>query len=92
MPAVHPGRILRREMAARELTPDELATRLRVPATTVAALIDGKASVSAETALRLARYFSTSPQFWMNLQTRYDLALADHGVGERIVEQVEPPP
>lgn len=72
---VHPGHVLRREMAARGLSGNKLALTLRVPSGRIAAILNGKRAVRAETALRLARHFGVSAQFWMNLQGRYDLAV-----------------
>ena len=73
MVPVHPGRILKRELVARGLSANRLALALRLPFGEV----NGKRSISAESALRLGRYFGNSAQFWMNLQTAFDLASAD---------------
>lgn len=89
MVAVHPGRILRRELAARDLSANRLALALRVPSGRITAILNGKRAISPETALRLARYFGNSPQFWMNLQTRYDLSVAEKELGDRIEAEVE---
>ena len=86
---VHPGRILKRELAARSLSANRLALALRVPSGRITSILHGKRAVTPETALRLARYFGNSPQFWMNLQMSYDLALAEQVVGERIKAEVE---
>ena len=90
MQPVHPGRVLRRELAARHLSANRLALRLRVPSGRITAIVNGKRGISAETALRLGRYFGNSPQFWMNLQSRYDLAVAEREMGDRINTEVEP--
>ena len=89
MTAVHPGRILKRELVARGLSANKLALALRVPSGRVTSILNGKRAISPETALRLARYFGNSAQFWMNLQTRYDLTVAEREVGEHIVAEVE---
>ena len=89
MVAVHPGRILRRELVARDLSANQLALALRVPSGRITAILNGKRAISPETALRLARYFGNSPQFWMNLQTRYDLTVAEKELGDRIEAEVE---
>lgn len=89
MIAVHPGRILKRELAARGLSANKLALALRVPSGRVTSILNGKRAVSPDTALRLARYFGNSAQFWMNLQTRYDLTMAERELGERIAAEVE---
>ena len=76
MVPVHPGRILKREMAARHLSADELALALRVPPGRITSILNGKRAISTDTALRLAHFFGNSTQFWLNLQTRYDVAAA----------------
>lgn len=86
--AVHPGRILRREIVARKLSASRLALDLGVPSGRIVDILNGKRGVSADTALRLARCFGTSPQLWMNLQTAYDLALAQAKVGDEIAQTV----
>jgi addiction module HigA family antidote len=86
---VHPGRTLAAEIAARELTAHALALKLRVPANRVSEIIAGKRRITAETALRLGRYFGTGAAFWMNLQSRYDLAVAERDLGEKITIEVE---
>lgn len=89
MRPIHPGRILRREMKARGVSGNKLALALRVPSGRVTAILNGKRSISAETALRLARHFGVSAQFWMNLQSRYDLALVEQEIGARVAAEVE---
>lgn len=89
MKPIHPGRVLRREMEARGVSGNKLALALRVPSGRVTAILNGKRSISAETALRLARHFGVSAQFWMNLQSRYDLALAEREIGTRVAAEVE---
>lgn len=88
MMAAHPGRILRRELDARSLSANRLALALRVPSGRITSILAGKRSVTPETALRLAHYFDNSPQFWMNLQTRHDLAVIEAEHGERIRQEV----
>jgi addiction module HigA family antidote len=89
MTPIHPGRILRREMTARELTASQLASALRVSGGRVTGILGGRRGITAETALRLARYFGTSPQFWMNLQSRYELAVAQRDLGSKVSAEVE---
>ncbi len=89
MTLVHPGRILKRELAARDLSANKLALALRVPSGRITSILNGKRAISPETALRLARYFGNSPQFWMNLQSRYELAVVKRDLGERIEAEVE---
>ncbi len=90
MMAVHPGRVLRREMSARDLSANALAVALRTPSGRVTDILNGKPGVSPETAMRLARYFGNSARFWLNLQTAYELALAEDELGERIAAEVSP--
>ena len=89
MKPIHPGRILKREMIARKLSANRLALALRVPSGRITQIVNGKRGVSVETALRLARYFGNSPRFWMNLQARYELALAEQKMGSKIDSEVE---
>jgi len=88
MAAVHPGRLLRRELSARGLSANRLALALRVPSGRITSILNGKRSITADTALRLARYFGNSPRFWLNLQTRYDLAVAERELGAKIAAEV----
>jgi addiction module HigA family antidote len=88
MQAIHPGRILKRELQARELSANRLALALRVPSGRITSLINCQRSITPETALRLARYFGNTAQFWLNLQTRYDLATTEAEIGERIKAEV----
>ena len=86
---VHPGRVLKRELKARSLSANRLALALRVPSGRITMILNGKRALTPETALRLARYFGNSPQFWLNLQTSYDLALAEQAIGEKIRAEVD---
>jgi addiction module HigA family antidote len=88
MKSIHPGRILKREMDARGLSANKLALALRVPSGRITQIINGKRGISAESALRLSRYFGNSARFWMNLQTRYDLATAERDIGQKIDAEV----
>lgn len=90
MLAVHPGRILRRELTARQMSANRLAILLRLPSSRIADILNGKRGISAETALRLGRFFGNDPRFWMNLQTAYELAVAEREIGSRIAEEVNP--
>lgn len=89
MQPVHPGRILKRELVARELSANKLALALRVPSGRITSILNGKRAITPETALRLGRYFGNNAQFWMNLQTRYDLIKTERDMGKRIESEVE---
>jgi antitoxin HigA-1 len=90
MKSVHPGRLLRREMQARNLSANALALALRVNSGRITDILNGKRGVSPETAMRLGRYFGNSPRFWLNLQTTYELEVAEAELGERIAAEVAP--
>ena len=89
MTPVHPGRILKKEVKARELWGNAWALALRVPSGRITAILNEQRSVSADTALRLARYFGNSAQFWLNLQSRYDLAKTEREYGATIEKEVQ---
>ena len=80
-PAIHPGKILADELSELQITPTELARQIAVPPNRISQIIQGKRAITGDTALRLGHWFQTSPQFWLNLQSAYDLscAIADHG-------------
>jgi antitoxin HigA-1 len=89
MAPVHPGEILQDEIAARELTAHALALKLRIPANRLTEIINGRRSISPDTALRLSRYFGPGATFWLNLQSQYDLAMAEKRLGAKIRAEVE---
>lgn len=89
-PAIHPGRILKRELSARDLSANRLAILLGVPSGRITDILNGRRSISADTALRLGRYFGNSPQFWIDLQGQFDIALAERESGEEIRKHVHP--
>jgi addiction module HigA family antidote len=72
---IHPGEILKDEMEALNWSSAELARSINVPANRISQIVSGKRNISADTALRLGRLFSTGPQFWLNLQNAYELDL-----------------
>src|ERR1035437_7759173 len=82
---IHPGRILREDMKDEGISINGLAQAIRVPANRISLIVNGKRGVSAETAARLGRYFGTSPQYWLNIQNRFDLDSLDKAVIERDV-------
>ena len=91
LPPVHPGEILRDEL----LTPMEisvyaLANSIKVPRSRINDIVLGRRAITTDTAMRLGRYFGTSPEFWINLQTRYDLDVAERTVRRRIEQEVAP--
>lgn len=91
LPPIHPGEILRHElMEPFGLSLNRLARDLRVPVTRIADILAGRRGVSADTALRLARYFDTTPRFWMNLQAAYDLEVAGHSERARAHREIRP--
>lgn len=90
LPPIHPGEILQDLLEEADLTANALATALRVPANRIGGIIKGQRGITADTALRLARYFGTSAQMWVNLQTRYDLAAAEDALSSRIEREVLP--
>ena len=89
MKLIHPGRILKREMKARNLSGNKLALALRVPSGRITQILNGKRGISAETALRLGRYFNNSAQFWMNLQSKYNLVTVEQNIGAKVIAEVE---
>jgi antitoxin HigA-1 len=88
---VHPGEILREEfMTPLGLSMNRMAMDLRVPVTRIADIVNQRRGISADTALRFARYFKNSPTFWMNLQTRYDLETAEDQIAAKVERDVQP--
>jgi len=88
---VHPGEILREEfLKPLRLSMNKLALDLRVPVTRMADIVNERRGITADTALRLARYFQNAPTFWMNLQTRYGLQVAEDQLAPKIARDVHP--
>lgn len=91
MRPVHPGEVLREEyLVPLGMSVNALATALRIPATRLHEITKERRAVTPDTALRLARYFGTDAQSWLNLQTSYDLKIAAREVGSRIKREVLP--
>ena len=90
MRPVHPGEILRQELDELGLSANALSKALCVPVNRVTMILNGQRGVSADTALRLARYFGTTPQLWLNLQKTWELRRAEIEAGRKISEQVTP--
>jgi len=84
--AVHPGEILKEELAEFGITPTSFARQINVPPNRVSQIIAGKRSISGDTALRFGHWFGVDPQFWMNLQSQYDLVVAERQMGKRLEE------
>lgn len=82
--AIHPGDQLAEELRALEISAAELARQLRVPTNRVTAILNGQRAITGDTALRLGHFFGTSPEFWLNLQSLYELRLAEHRAGRAI--------
>lgn len=86
---VHPGEVLLEEfLKPMGLSQNQLALKIGVPARRINEIVLGKRRITADTALRLARYFGTTARFWLGLQTDYDLDVADDKLGERIEHEV----
>ena len=85
---IHPGEVLRDILEEGGVTVNGLAMALRVPASRIGGIVKGQRGITTDTALRLARYWGTSAEMWMNLQARYDLAMAEDAVGPRIEREV----
>ena len=90
MRPVHPGEILREEIETLGLSANALSRALGVPVNRITMILNGQRGVSADTALRLARYFGTTPQLWLNLQKTWELRLAEIETGNEIAERVTP--
>lgn len=89
MRAIHPGEILRDELECLGLSANQFAMKLHVPANRITSILNGKRAITAETALRLARFFGTTPELWINLQTAYDLKIEYSRSWQAINKEVE---
>jgi antitoxin HigA-1 len=89
-PAIHPGRLLRREMEARKLSTTQLAKKLDLPSGRVTDILNSRRSITADMALRLALYFGNTAQFWLDLQSQYDIAIVEREHGAEIKKRVHP--
>ena len=90
LPPVHPGEVLQDILRDANLSANALALALRVPANRIGAILKGERGITADTAMRLARYFGTSAQLWMNLQAQYDLEVAEDLCRSQIEREVLP--
>jgi addiction module HigA family antidote len=90
MPPIHPGEILKEEfLDEMNISQYRLAKDINVPPRRINEIVLGKRGITADTALRLGRYFSMSPQFWINLQTHYELEIESEKIGERLESEVK---
>jgi antitoxin HigA-1 len=89
-PFAHPGRLLRRELKARALSASRLALDLGVPSGRITDILNGRRSITADTAVRLGRYFGNDPQFWLDLQSQHDIASVQRERGSEIARRVRP--
>jgi len=87
---IHPGEILKTVLDDAGISANAVALALRIPANRLTEIVNERRSISADTALRLARYFGTSAQMWMNLQAKYDLETAEDLLAARIESEVQP--
>src|SRR5260370_39264180 len=87
---VHPGRLLKREMVARKLSANRLSLDIGVPSGRITDILNGRRAITADTAVRLGRYFGNSAQFWLDLQGQYDIGVGERGKGAEIARRVRP--
>jgi addiction module HigA family antidote len=92
LPPIRPGEVLQDLLKESGLTVNALALALRVPANRIGGIVKGERGITADTALRLARYFGTSAQMWVNLQAKYELAAAEDALSTQIEREVLPRP
>lgn len=86
----HPGSFLKRELIARDLSANRLSLDLGVPSGRITDILNGRRAITADTALRLGRYFGNSAQFWLDLQSQYEIALVEREKGAEIAKRVRP--
>ena len=89
-PIAHPGRLLRRELEATGMSANRLAIELGVPSGRITDILNGRRSITADTATRLGVFFGNPARFWLDLQSQYDLAVVESEKGEEIARQVRP--
>ena len=90
-PIAHPGPLLKRELESRGLSASRLALDLGVPSGGIRDILNGRRSITADTAVRLGRYFGKRPQFWLDLQAQYQIALVERDRGAEIARRTAPP-
>jgi antitoxin HigA-1 len=89
-PVSHPGRLLKRELAARKLSANRLSLDIGVPSGRITDILNARRSITADTAVRLGRYFGNSAQFWLDLQSQYDIGMVEREKGGEITKRVRP--
>jgi antitoxin HigA-1 len=89
-PVAPPGRFLKRELAARKLAANRLALDIGVPSGRITDILNGRRSITADTAVRFGRYFGNRAQFWLDLQSQYDIAAVEREHGKEIARRVRP--
>ena len=90
-PPIHPGEILLEDfLRPLEISANKLARELRVPSNRIVKIVNGQRGITADTALRLARFFNMTPDFWMNLQSHYDLEKAQDEIADVVERDVRP--
>jgi antitoxin HigA-1 len=89
-PVVHPGRLLKRELSARKLSANRLALDIGVPSGRITDILNGRRAITADTAVRLGRYFGNKGQFWLDLQGQYDIGVVEREKGAEIARRVRP--
>ena len=85
-----PGRLLKRERSVRKLSANRLSVDIGVPSGRITEILNGRRSITADTAVRLGRYFGNSAQFWLDLQSQYDIAVVEREKGSEIAKRVSP--
>jgi len=86
----HPGRLLKRELSARKLFANRLSLDIGVPSGRITDILNARRLITADTAVRLGRYFGNAPQFWLDLQSQYDIAVVEREKGGEIAKRVRP--
>jgi addiction module HigA family antidote len=89
-PVVHPGRLLKHELTARRLSANRLSLDIDVPSGRISDILNGRRAITADTAVRLGRYFGNGAQFWLDLQGQYDIGVVEREKGAEIAKRVRP--
>ena len=89
MRPIHPGEVLKEELAEIGMSANAFGQALHVPTNRITAILKGVRSITADTALRISRFFGTTPEFWLNLQTSYDLKIAKQSIGKKVDREVQ---